>query len=148
MTDYDAPGSLEEASKAFCKFLRNNAYPEPVLWVEETDVLWDRHQIWVRPAQRTWDIACETYANGIKSGLGVSLYAFSSIEGMTIATVLVPEDEGAARRSLIPINGLKMSAATNSLPACKVASSLRWLILSVRHRRSSRLFRTTHLTCA
>ena len=149
MMDHKAPETLPEALDVFSMFLKNNGYPEQILWVGKNDVAWDRRQlrIRVRPLQKAWQTACETYTGGIKRRLGVSLYAFSSIEGMTIATVLVPENEDMAQRSRIPPDELKLSTATNSLPACRVTSRLVWLALSLCHRRSSRLFRTTHLTC-
>ncbi len=145
MTHRTPPISLREASAAFSEFLRNNSYPEQVLWVGEADVLWDRRQLWVRPAKGTWDAAGEKYADGIKRGLGIALHAFSSIEGMTIATIFVPIDEDVAQRFLISPNGLKFSAATNRLPARHVSSSMKWLFLSARHRTSSRLFRADYL---
>jgi hypothetical protein len=146
MTHRAPPISLREASEAFGEFLRNNNYPEELLWVGEADVLWDRRQLWLRPAKGTSDIACERYADGIKRRLGMALHAFSSIEGITITTIFVPEDEDVAQRFLILPNGLKFSAATNRLPARPVSSSLKWLLLSARYRVSSRLFRADYLT--
>jgi hypothetical protein len=147
VTAYEAPGSLQEASKGFSEFLRSNSYPGQILWVGEADVLWNRRQLWVRPSQRTSNAACEIYDAGIKRGIGVSLYAFSSIEGMAIATVLVPADEDAGQRSFMVRNSLKMTVATSRLPARRVENGLAWLALSLQHGRSSRLFRLEHLTC-
>lgn len=136
--------SLTEVSQRFSKFLRENGYPEQVVWVEPTDVLWDRHQLCVcvreRPAQIAWDHARRRYANGIRNGLGVELRAFSEIRGTAIATVICPKDDDAAQRHLMPRRGLKLSAATKKLSARRVTNGLTWLILSLRHRADSRLF--------
>jgi hypothetical protein len=140
------PISLTEASEEFCRFLRDNSYPEQVLWVREADVLWDQRQLWVRPSRGAWDSARNKYTDGIKNGLGITLYAFSSMEGVTIATIFVPEDKDVAQRLQMPLNGLKLSAAANRLPAQPVSSSTRWLFLSARHRKSSRVFRANYLT--
>jgi hypothetical protein len=146
MTDQELPASLETATHRFSHFLEQNGYPRQVLWVEQGDVVWDRCQVWVRPdsSQIAFDHARERYADGIRGGLGVCFHAFSELAGTTVATILVPKDHDEAQRALIPLGGLKLNAATNKLSARHVAARVTWLILSMRHRKSSRLFWTGH----
>lgn len=144
MIGAEIPNSLNEASQRFSRFLRENGYPEQVAWVEQTDLVWDRHQLCAcvrkRPTQIAWDRACQRYAEGIRNGLGVELHAFSEVAGTAIAAVIVPKDEDAAQRRLMPRSGLKLSAATRKLTARRVTNSLTWLVLSLFHRADSRSF--------
>lgn len=82
MSAQETPASLNEAGQPFSRFLRENGYPEQVLWVEHGDIVWHRRQLWVRmrPIQTAQERACQRYADGIRNGLGVTLYAFRSLQ--------------------------------------------------------------------
>ena len=144
MTREETPNSLSEVTQRFSKFLRENGYPEQVVWVEQTDLVWDQHQLCIcvreRPTQIALDHAGKKYAAGIRNVLGVSLYAFSEVAGTAVAAVILPKDEDTAQRHLMPRGGLKLSAATQKLRARRITNSLTWLILSMRYKASSRLF--------
>jgi hypothetical protein len=142
MIDRDTPGSLDEAHRRFSRFLRENNYPEQILWVEQEDIVWSRSQLWVRSRSTpdAWDRACQGYAIGMKNDLGVTLYAFSELPGTAIAAVILPKEEDAAQRHLIPRGGLKLSAATQKLRVRRITNRVTWFILSMRYKASSRLF--------
>jgi hypothetical protein len=150
MRGQQTPASWDEVSQRFSGFLRENGYPEQVLWVEDTDVVWHRGQLWVRtrPKQEGCDRACQRYEEGIRNRHGVLLRAFSELGEAVVAVVVLPKDEDAAQRHLIPRGGIKLSAATNKLNVRRVSNRLTWLILSVCHRTASRLFRDDYLKCS
>ena len=99
------------------------------------------------PTQTAWNHACQRYLEGIRNGFGFALYAFSELAGTAVAAVILPKDDAEAQRSLMPLGGVKLSAATKRLPAREVAGRLTWLILSLRYRAWSRWFRVAYLTC-
>jgi hypothetical protein len=76
----------------------------------------------------------------MKNDLGVTLYAFSELPGTAIAAVILPKEEDAAQRHLIPRGGLKLSAATQKLRVRRITNRVTWFILSMRYKASSRLF--------
>jgi hypothetical protein len=146
----ETPATLTEAQPRFVKFLRENNYPEQIVWVEREDVVWGQLQLWVRTrsTQESWDRACQKYAVGMRSGLGVTLYAFSELPGTAIAAVILPKDEDAAQRHLMLRGELKLSAATQKLKARRIANRVIWLILSRRYKASTRLFWDQYLDCS
>jgi hypothetical protein len=150
MSAQETPASLNEAGQRFSRFLRENGYPEQVLWVEHGDIVWHRRQLWVRmrPIQTAQERACQRFADGIRNGLGVSLYAFSELAGTAIAAVILPKDKDAAQRNLMPRDGLKLSVATKKLSARRVKNRLTWLILSACHTAASRSFWDDYLGCS
>jgi hypothetical protein len=150
MSDNEAPKSFNEACQRFSRFLQENGYPEQILWVGPSDVVWHRRlpRVHVRPTPTRWESARQRYATGLSGGFGVSLFAFSELDGTSIAAVILPTDDDAAQRSLIPPRGLKLSAATKKLGARRVANRMTWLIQSVLHRRASRLFGDEYLGCS
>lgn len=141
MIDQDTPRSLDEAHRRFSRFLRENNYPEQILWVGREDVVWSQSQLWVRSRSTpdTWDRACKKYAVGMRNDLGVALYAFSELPGTAVAAVIPPKDEDAAQRHLMPRGGLKLSAATLKLRVRRITNRVLWFILSMQ-RASSRSF--------
>jgi hypothetical protein len=141
MSSHETP-AFPEACQRFSRFVRENGYPEQVLWVEQADVVWWRQQLLVRvrPVQTGRDRACQRYEEGIRNGSGVLLHAFSEIEGTAIAAVILPRDEDVAQRHLMPQSGLKLSVATTKLSARHITNRLTWWILTLRRRTSSRLF--------
>ena len=146
----EVPETFDEACQRFSKFLGENRYSEQVIWVDQTDVVWDGHQVWVRvrSVQTVLEQARKKYEGGAISGFGVALFAFSDLAGSTIATLILPEDEDQAQRFLMPRPGLKLSARVEKFPARVVANPLTWLILSMRHRKFSRSFRADSLGCS
>jgi hypothetical protein len=149
MNNPEMPASLDEACHRFSQFLRENDYPEQILWVEQSDVVWSQRHLSVRArsAQTVRERACQRYEEGIKNGRGVSLHAFSELGENAVAVVIVPRDDEVGHRHLIPTGGLKLSVATKKLEARRIANRLIWLILSWRHRTTSRSFRNDYLGC-
>jgi hypothetical protein len=142
--------SFDEACQRFSQFLGKNDYPEHLCWVEPQDAVWARSQLWVngRSEKTAWRRASRQYADGIRTGLGVSLYAFAEFAGTTIATILVPQNEDAAQRCLMPRNSLKLSAAVKKLSARRVSNHLSWMILSMLYRTSTRSFWASYFDCS
>ena len=149
MSDERAPQSFDDACLRFSAFLRQNRLPGQIAWVEESDLVWDKHRLWIRihPGETAWANVRQQYADGLKCGLGVSLHAFAAFPEATIAAVTFPRDEDAAQRNLMQRDGLKLSARVEIFPASPVISSLQWWFLSLRHHNSSRLF-WTNLECS
>jgi hypothetical protein len=149
MNNPEMPASLDEAYRRFSQFLRESGYPEQILWVEQSDVVWSQRHLCVRArsAQTVREHACQRYAEGLKNGHGVSLHAFSELGENAVAVVIVPRDDEAAHRHLIPTGGLKLSTATKKLEARRITNRLIWLMLSWRHRTTSRSFRNEYLGC-
>jgi hypothetical protein len=137
-----APESLSEARRLFSSFLQQNGYPTQIRWVTREDVVWTGGELLVRlmPRSSAWDDACRVYAVGIGRKLGVCLHAFASLDGSTIATVIMPKDDDAAQRALIAGGGLKMSADVRMVPSRAVGSTLAWSVCSLRYRSFSRQF--------
>jgi hypothetical protein len=127
----EVPETFDEACQRFSKFLGENRYSEQVIWVDQTDVVWDGHQVWVRvrSVQTVLEQARKKYEGGAISGFGVALFAFSDLAGSTIATLILPEDEDQAQRFLMPRPGVKLSARVEKFPARVVANPLTWLHL-------------------
>jgi hypothetical protein len=142
------PPSLREASERFSTFLRENDYSERVFWVDVDDVVWDGRILSVRehPNESMWDRACRRYSDGIKNGFGIALYAFSQTDGSTIAAIIWPKNHDEAQRHLVPVGGIKLSAATRKLHARFIRNRFGWLILLVRHRTFSRSFWNDYLS--
>jgi hypothetical protein len=142
--------TFDEACQHFSKFLGENHCSEHILWVDQTDVVWDRHQVWilVRPIQTAIERARKKYEAGAGSGFGVALLAFSDLAGYTVETIILPKDDDEAQRFLMPRGGLKLSARLKKFPARAVANPLIWLILSTWHRKFSRSFRVDSLGCS
>ncbi|HTW58337.1 MAG TPA: hypothetical protein VMD99_09410 [Terriglobales bacterium] len=147
MTGQETPQSLNEACQRFSRFLRENGYPEQVLWVEDTDVVWHRRKLWVRalPEQTAQGRACRKYEEGVRNGRGVKLYAFSELGKTAIAAVILPKDEDARQRAQMPRGGLMLSAAIKKLSAHRVTNRVTWLILSGLHRTDSPSFWESYL---
>ena len=150
MSDQETPASLDQACQRFSRFLRENGYPEQILWVENPDVICHQWQLWVRArtAQTMRGRACQKYEEGIRNGLGVWLQAFSELPGTTIAAVILPKDEDAAQRCLMPRSGLKLTVAAKKFSARRVTNRLTWLILSLRYGAASRSFWDDYLGCS
>jgi hypothetical protein len=149
MSSPETPASLDEACQRFSRFLRENGYPEQILWVEHPDVVLSHRRLFVRarPTKTVWEHARQKYEEGIKNGHGVLLHAFSELGEAAIAAVILPQDDDAAQRHLIPKGDLKLSVATNKFGARRVTNRLIWLILSLRHRTASRSFWDDYLEC-
>jgi hypothetical protein len=139
MTFPKAPESFDEARKRFSEFLGENGYPENVLWVDCTSLVWDKRKLWVRDDPATLRRARQRYENGIRAGLGVFLEAVAIAGSTTVAAVLLPLDDDAAQRHMVPSGGLKLSALKNMFKA-RVSGHLLQTFLSLLHRNSSRLF--------
>jgi hypothetical protein len=148
MVSPKAPESFEEASERFCTFLRQNGYPEKVLWVEQANLVWDKRRLWVRDDPVAVEHARRRYADGIRAGFGVNLHAFAAADDKTVARVIVPVDDDAAQRHLMPCGGLKLSALKDMMNARAVSSRSVWLFLSLLNKDSSRLFLDSRLECA
>src|SRR5580704_12203076 len=99
MSSPEAPASLNEACQRFSRFLRENGYPEQILWVEKTDIVWHRRRLYVREhsMKTARDRACQRYEEGIKTGHGLLLHAFSELGEAAVAAVILPEDDDAAQ---------------------------------------------------
>jgi hypothetical protein len=151
MNSQETPASLNEACQRFSRFLQQNDYPEQIVWVEQADLVWDQRHLCVcvreRPTQIAWDHASQRYEEGIRNGNGVLLLAFSQLGETSVAAVILPKDDDAAQRHLIPRSGLKLSAATKKLSARRFTNRLTWLIQSARNRTASRLFWDEYLGC-
>jgi hypothetical protein len=148
MGGHKAPESFEEASERFCTFLRQNGYPEKVLWVEQANLVWDKRRLWVRDDPLAVEHAGRRYTDAIRAGFGINLNAFAVAGDKTVAGVIVPVDDDAAQRHLIPYGGLKLSALKTMHSGRLVSSRPIWLFRSLLHRNSSRLFLASHLECA
>jgi hypothetical protein len=133
------PNSLIQASNGFSTFLKENGYPDRVVWVGRSNLVWGGRRLWIKePA--TWDEASRLYTLGVERGFGVCLQAFGKTESSTIATVFVPKDDDESQSWLMPLGGLKMSAWVKSLPAHLVKSNLLWIALSAWYRKSTLSF--------
>lgn len=74
MTGEALPDSLDTACHRFSKFLRDNGYPEQILFVEREDVVWDGLKCWIHESSNAaQERARARYSEGIRRGFGVAL---------------------------------------------------------------------------
>lgn len=130
--------SFDESLVKFRRFLRENGYPEKVVWLMPKDVLLSgRRLIYVRvPIPRTNEtLACELFALSVSQGRGVLFKTICTIEDTTYAFAWSPKDEDEAEQRQIG-NGLKMSVVIKSSMVAgeTVNNMLRWLYLRLRLR--------------
>lgn len=95
------PGSLEEASMRFRGFLRQLGWPDHVHWVARENVLINKKgECWIKgwSSEMSETLARDTYMEGVKRGLGISLAALSKTETATFAYVYVPTHHQEAER--------------------------------------------------
>lgn len=149
MTGQAIPDSLDKACHRFSKLVGENDYPEQILLVEQEGVVRDGRQYWVHATSNAAQERASTrYAEGIRQGSGMALYAFSALKGRAIEVIMLPTKKDEAERFLMTAGGLKLSAAINKFPARAIVSPFIWLLPSVRYRPRSRSFRANWLTCS
>ena len=124
------PDPLEEAALRFREFLRTQGWPDQVQWLTAGTALFSKKgHYWInsRKVDEGVAYARETYQQGVKRGLGISIEALCKTEAVTFAYVFVPTDRAEAERLLI--SGLKLSVPLNPEPARVVGNVFWWWIL-------------------
>jgi hypothetical protein len=149
MNGLEAPECFDDACQRFAAFLHKNGYSGNVIWVDQNDIAWDKRQLWIRKYPAVRERASKRYSCGITAGHGIALYAFSITQGGdAVAAVILPTNDEAAQRYLLPPGGLKLSAAAKIRIARRVSNRALWIALSLLHRKSSRLFAADCMECA
>jgi hypothetical protein len=131
---FSVPGSLEDAMPRFRDFLRAQGWPDRVQWLTAGTVLCSKKgHYWIncRKPDEGRTFAHETYQQGVRRGLGISIEALCKTDAVTFAYIFAPTDQDEAERMLI--SGLKLSVPLNFQRAQMVANPFRWWVLHWLH---------------
>lgn len=129
----------------FQKFLRQNKYPENIIWLMPEDILLScKRFLYVRvPVPETNEtIARNIYDEGVVHGRGLLMSTICEMAASTCCYVWFPKRPEEEPQGLWPHDGsVKLSAQveTSRMIGKSVKSSLLWGLLKLRYRRSQNL---------
>jgi hypothetical protein len=133
-----ADTSFDEALDSFREFLSNQGLSTNLLWIFREDVIFQGARIFIKTPVPLGNEPCARacYELGQKRDFGINIQAVCLLESRPCCYIVLPEDDVAAMRMLIPKVAVKYLVLTDMTKAEPVSNPIKWRMLRLLNRKS------------
>jgi hypothetical protein len=133
--------TFEQSCARFSSFLKNNGYPDELIWITPQDILFtNRRLLYVKfpIPRRNLEQVHALFDKAMKEQSGISFSTACELDRFTCCKAWVPANDDERMRAMCS-RDVKLSAATGNsrMPGKAVRSDLVWRYLRMRYKQSS-----------